>query len=180
MVPLHPAAMSEATAFIGLGANLGQATETLCKALDEISRLNGVSDCRCSAFFGSAPLDAPGPHYINAVARIHTSLAPLNLLSALQRIELKHGRLRSERNAPRTLDLDLLWYDDLTVSTPGLILPHPRMAGRAFVLKPLAELVQTLYLSGEPLDALLDRCADQACESLGHGWTKSLPDSLVQ
>ncbi len=168
--------MSDATAFIGLGANLGEATQTLCKALDEISHLNGVSDCCSSTFFGSAPLDAPGPHYINAVARIRTGLAPLNLLSALQHIELEHGRLRGERNAPRTLDLDLLWYDNLTVSTPRLILPHPRMTGRAFVLKPLAELVENFRISGEPLDALLDRCADQACESLNFGWPKSLPD----
>jgi|AntAceMinimDraft_13_1070369.scaffolds.fasta_scaffold19922_2 2-amino-4-hydroxy-6-hydroxymethyldihydropteridine diphosphokinase len=172
--------MSDATAFIGLGANLGDATQTLRNALDEISHLSGVRDCQCSAFFASAPLDAPGPHYVNAVARLRTSLAPLNLLSALQSIELEHGRVRSERNAPRTLDLDLLWYDDLTVSTPRLTLPHPRMTGRAFVLRPLAELVKPFHLSGESIDALLDRCADQACESLGQGWTKSRPHFAAQ
>lgn len=165
--------MANATAYIGLGANLGDAVQTIRDALDEIDQRPGVYKCDCSAFFGSAPLDAPGPHYINAVARISTTLAPLNLLSALQQIELGHGRVRSIRNAPRTLDLDLLWYDGITVTTPTLILPHPRMMQRAFVLRPLAQLADSRPLQGQSLEALLARCADQQCESLAEGWVKS-------
>jgi len=100
-------------------------------------------------------------------------LAPLNLLSALQQIELGHGRVRGVRNAPRTLDLDLLWYDGITATTPTLILPHPRMIQRAFVLRPLAQLADSRPLQGQSLEALLALCADQQCEALTEGWVKS-------
>ena len=118
--------MSKAMAYLGLGANLGEPIDTLRQVLHDIGHLPGIEDCVCSDFFGSAPLDAPGPHYVNAVARVHTTLAPLNLLTELQRLEAQYGRLRtadSVRNAPRTLDLDLLWYDNLNLTTPRLTLP---------------------------------------------------------
>jgi len=159
--------MTNATAYLGLGANLGSPVQTLRQVLVEIEQIPGIEDLEYSDFFGSAPLDAPGPHYINAVAKVHTTLAPLNLLSELQRLESLYGRVRSVRNAPRTLDLDLLWYDNLTVVTPRLTLPHPRMTQRAFVLRPLAQLTDHLVLDGQPLTALLTGCADQQCEPLG-------------
>jgi len=161
--------MSKATAYLGLGANLGAPIETLRQVLHDIGRLPGIEDFECSGFFGSAPLDAPGPHYVNAVARVHTTLAPLNLLTELQRLEVQYGRIRtsnSVRNAPRTLDLDLLWYDNLSLTTPRLTLPHPRMSKRAFVLRPLAQLSHDFVLNGQPIETLLIGCADQQCVAL--------------
>lgn len=172
--------MANATAYIGLGANLGNAVDTLRDALNELCDLRGIYDCECSTFFGSAPLDAPGPHYINAVARLSTTLAPLNLLTTLQQIELEHGRIRTVRNAPRTLDLDLLWYDGITVTTPTLTLPHPRMTQRAFVLRPLAQLLDSRPLKGQSLEALLALCADQQCEPISESWTRSRQRLIVQ
>lgn len=162
----HHQAMPKPTAYLGLGANLGEPVETLRQVLADIRRLPGIDDCQCSDFFGSAPLDAPGPHYVNAVAKVHTTLAPLNLLDELQRLEIHYGRVRSVRNAPRTLDLDLLWYDNLSVVTPRLTLPHPRMTQRAFVLRPLAQLVDDLMLEGQSIETLLIGCANQQCEPI--------------
>jgi 2-amino-4-hydroxy-6-hydroxymethyldihydropteridine diphosphokinase len=161
--------MSIATAYLGLGANLGAPIETLRQVLQDIGHLPGIEDCECSDFFGSAPLDAPGPHYVNAVAKVHTTLAPLNLLTELQHLEVHYGRIRtpdSIRNAPRTLDLDLLCYDNLNLVTPRLTLPHPRMSKRAFVLRPLAQLSHDFVLNGHPMTALLIGCADQQCVPL--------------
>ena len=158
--------MSKAMAYLGLGANLGEPIDTLRQVLHDIGHLPGIEDCVCSDFFVSAPLDAPGPHYVNAVARVHTTLAPLNLLTELQRLEAQYGRLRtadSVRNAPRTLDLDLLWYDNLNLTTPRLTLPHPRMSQRAFVLRPLAQLSHDFVLNGHSIETLLIGCADQQC-----------------
>jgi len=158
--------MSKATAYLGLGANLGAPIETLRQVLHDIGQLPGIEGCECSDFFGSAPLDAPGPHYVNAVARVQTTLAPLNLLTELQRLEVQYGRIRtpaSVRNAPRTLDLDLLCYDNLTMATPRLTLPHPRMTQRAFVLRPLAQLSHDFVINGHSIETLLIDCADQQC-----------------
>lgn len=150
-----------AHAFIGLGANLGQARQTIQTAIVELQSASGVMGMRCSGLYASAPVDAMGPLFINAVASIETTLSPLNLLNLLQSIELKHGRARPYRNAPRTLDLDLLWYDAIEITTPRLILPHPRMHQRAFVLLPLKELDPTLQLRQGSLDTLLNACKDQ-------------------
>lgn len=161
--------MSKAMAYLGLGANLGAPIETLRQVLDDIKQLPGIEACEYSGFFGSAPLDAPGPHYVNAVAKVRTTLAPLNLLTELQRLETQYGRLRtadSVRNAPRTLDLDLLCYDNLILTTPRLTLPHPRMSQRAFVLRPLAQLKPDFELNGQPIQELLIGCADQQCVPL--------------
>jgi 2-amino-4-hydroxy-6-hydroxymethyldihydropteridine diphosphokinase len=93
-----------------------------------------------SSAWRSAPVDAGGPDFLNAVAALDTALAPLELLDALQAIELAHGRERPYRHAPRTLDLDLLLYGDVRLDTPRLTLPHPRLGERAFVLCPLLEI----------------------------------------
>jgi 2-amino-4-hydroxy-6-hydroxymethyldihydropteridine diphosphokinase len=93
-----------------------------------------------SALYRSAPIDAAGPDYVNAAALLHTRLSPHELLSQLLAIERRQGRQRSYRNAPRTLDLDLLLHGDLRLQSPRLTLPHPRMHLRAFVLLPLADV----------------------------------------
>lgn len=156
-----------AVAFIGLGANLGDAEGALRQALTEIGRLPGVQALRASAIYRSAPVDASGPDYLNAVARIATTLDPHSLLAQLQAIEQAHGRERPYRNAPRTLDLDLLLYDDLTLATPSLTLPHPRLHERAFVLVPLAELGPDTVVPGHgPVAELLAAVADQRIERL--------------
>jgi 2-amino-4-hydroxy-6-hydroxymethyldihydropteridine diphosphokinase len=135
-----------ATAFIGLGANLGDARATLRDALEELRALALPGSFRASSLYASAPVDSSGPDYINAVACLRTALAPHALLDALQAIEQRFGRERPYRNAPRTLDLDVLLYgvegDDggLALADDRLTLPHPRAAQRSFVLAPLAQL----------------------------------------
>jgi len=161
--------MSLATAYIGLGANLGDTEVTLQQAVDAIANSAGVQRTVTSQLYRSDPVDAPGPSYVNAVARVHTSLAPLPLLALLRQIEKQFGRQRHFRNAPRTLDLDLLLYDELAFSTPTLSVPHPRMHVRAFVLKPLIELTEDgRQLKGQSLSDWLAACVDQHCEVLAH------------
>lgn len=137
-----PAACVPTTAWIGLGANLGERTGALRAALAAIAALPGTSVQRVSSLYRSAPVDAGGPDYLNAVAKIATTLAPQALLAALQAIEHSAGRERPYRNAPRTLDLDILLWGDpaVALATATLTVPHPRMAERAFVLLPLAEI----------------------------------------
>ena len=154
-------------AFVGLGANLGDAAGTVRQALSELAALPGVTRCRASSLYRTAPVDAQGPDFVNAVAELHTTLEPHALLAALQSIEQRHGRARPYRNAPRTLDLDLLLLDDLRLDTPDLTLPHPRLHQRAFVLQPLAELAPTLRVPGlGAVAGLLAHCADQPIERL--------------
>ena len=130
--------------FVGLGANLGAdlaaLQATLQAALREVAALPTTEVLQVSSFWHSAPVDATGPDYLNAVAELRTALQPLPLLHALQAIEAAHGRQRPFRNAPRTLDLDLLLYGTGRIDSPRLTLPHPRMEQRAFVLLPLAEI----------------------------------------
>lgn len=152
-------------AWIGLGANLGDAQRAMVAALAAISRLDGVRLSGVSSLYRSAPVDAEGPDFLNAVARVDTILAPDELLDALQAIETAYGRSRSYRNAPRTLDLDLLAWGSVVSAGPRLILPHPRMHLRAFVLTPLAELAPGLRLPGlPPLEKLRADCAHQSLE----------------
>lgn len=140
--------MKSAQAWIGLGANLGDTRVTLEAALAALAALPKTRLLRCSSFYRSAPIDSGGPDYLNAVAELETSLAPLQLLAALQAIESAHGRERPYRNAPRTLDLDVLSYGDVVLDSPCLTLPHPRLHERAFVLLPLLELAPDLSLPG--------------------------------
>ena len=127
-------------AWIGLGANLGDRTAALRQAVQALTALPGTCVLRTSSLYRSAPVDAGGPDYLNAVAEIATTLDAHALLAALQAIEQAAGRERPYRNAPRTLDLDLLLYGTQHIATPDLTVPHPRMFERAFVLRPLAEL----------------------------------------
>ena len=154
-------------AYIGLGANLGDARAALQAALQALSALPGTRLRRQSSLYRSAPIDSSGPDYLNAVAELETELGPLELLHAVQAIERDHGRERPYRNAPRTLDLDLLLHDSLTLDTPELTLPHPRAHQRAFVLLPLAELAPQLRVPGHgPVSDLLAKVQDQAIEKV--------------
>jgi len=127
-------------AWIGLGANLGDARQAVVDAIEAVSDLPGTTLAHRSSLYRSAPVDAGGPDYINAVIEVCTTLTALDLLLQLQRIEQGAGRTRPYRNAPRTLDLDLLLYGFGSIASERLTVPHPRMHERAFVLLPLAEI----------------------------------------
>ena len=152
------------TAWVGIGANLGDAEANVLDALERLAWVPGVRLLRASSLYRSAPIDSSGDDYINAVAELDTSLSARALLAALHGIEQAHGRERPYHNAPRTLDLDLLLYHDEVISeAPALLVPHPRMHERAFVLAPLAELAPALAIPGRGrVDALLPGVAGQA------------------
>lgn len=128
------------TGYVALGANLGDAASAVREAMDAIGLLPETQLTRRSSLYRTAPVDAAGPDYVNAVVEISTTLTAPVLLQRLQQLERDAGRERPYRNAPRTLDLDLLLYGDASLQSPALTLPHPRMAERAFVLVPLAEI----------------------------------------
>ena len=149
------------TAYIGLGSNLGESEDTLYRALDDIAALPLTVLHQVSDLYRTAPIGSSGPDYINAVARVATGLSAPDLLQALQAIELNHGRARPYRNAPRTLDLDILCYDDLVQDTTQLTLPHPRMHLRAFVLRPLLDITPDMVLHERPVTQWLAECDGQ-------------------
>ena len=152
-------------AYIGLGANLGQAAASLQAAAAQLAALPGWLHARGSALYRSAPIDSSGPDYWNAALVVETERPPEHLLASLQAIEQQHGRERPYRNAPRTLDLDLLAVGELRLSSPRLSLPHPRLQQRAFVLLPLLELAPELALPGlGPLVDWLPGVRDQRIE----------------
>jgi 2-amino-4-hydroxy-6-hydroxymethyldihydropteridine diphosphokinase len=135
-------------AFVGLGSNLGDRCGHLEAALREIAALPATTLLARSSFYESAPFEAGGGDYVNAVAELRTELEALALLRALQAIETEHGRERPFARAPRTLDLDLLLYGDERRETDELTLPHPGLHERAFVLLPLAEIAPGLQVAG--------------------------------
>lgn len=143
-------------ACVALGANLGDAVVTVQQALRDVAGLPETQLIKASSLYRSAPYEAQGPDFINAVALIQTQLSPLALLHALQSLELQSGRERPFKNAPRTLDLDIIFYGDLSLDTLELTLPHPRWHERAFVLQPLAE-VWPEQVSSEQLAAVQDQ-----------------------
>ena len=140
-------------AYVGLGANLGPARQHVTNALQSLDGLPGTRLLRRSSLYRSAPLEASGPDFINAVAALQTRLSAPELLVALQGLENAAGRSRPYPNAPRTLDLDLLLYGTQHIATPDLTVPHPRMFERAFVLQPLAELAPQ-HVSAQALQAV--------------------------
>lgn len=156
-----------ADVFIGIGANLDRSVERVAEAIGACAALPATELVAASSLYRSAPVDAPGDDYINAVVKLRSALAPLELLDALQAIETGHGRVRSWRNAPRTLDLDLLLYGSEQIRTPRLTVPHPRLHVRAFVLLPLLEIAPELQIPGIGAAAgQLERVADQRIERL--------------
>ena len=158
------AARSPVVATVGLGANLGDPQAALAGAIASIAALEGVKLVAQSSFYRSAPIDSSGPDYVNAVVQLQTNLSAPALLAQLQGIEQSAGRERPYRNAPRTLDLDLLLFGDASIQSPSLTLPHPRMWQRAFVLLPLAEIAPALVSA-----ALLDSVKDQILERVPDG-----------
>ncbi len=154
-------------AWVGLGANLGDPRATLAAAFEALAALPQTTLAARSSCWRSAPVDAAGPDFVNAVAALDTRLGPTALLDALQALEAAHGRTRPYRHAPRTLDLDLLLHGDTVMQTPRLTLPHPRLHLRAFVLEPLAELAPGLQIPGlGPLAPWRAAAAGQAVERL--------------
>ena len=131
-------------ATLGVGANLGDPRAAVRKAIEDLAQLPGTVTVAVSSSYRSAPLDADGPDYVNAVVQVRTALSPDALLAALQAIEQQAGRERPYRNAPRTLDLDILLYGEYRVDRDDLQIPHPRMWQRAFVVLPLAEIAPDL------------------------------------
>ena len=155
-------------ATVGLGANLNDPAAQVEYALAELDRLPATRLIARSSLYASAPVGyVDQPDFINAVAQIETTLAPRALLAALLNIEHRHGRERSFRNAPRTLDLDLLLYGNAHFHEDGLTLPHPRMCERGFVLFPLLEIAPDTMGPGRGRAAdWLARCDDQSVTPL--------------
>ena len=132
------------TAYVGIGANLGDARTAVAQALEDLGRLPATRLVARSSLYRTAPVDAGGPDFINAVAALDTGLTAPDLLAELHSLEQRAGRERPWRNAPRTLDLDLLLYGAGRIESPLLTVPHPRWQERAFVLVPLAEIAPGL------------------------------------
>ena len=141
---------------VAFGANLGDAQATVLQAIQDVGALATTQLKKASALYASAPYEATGPEFVNAVAIYETGLQPLELLDALQNLENIAGRERPFANAPRTLDLDIIFYGDVALNTPRLTVPHPRWQERAFVLKPLAEILPDLVK-----DVWLKKVSDQ-------------------
>jgi len=144
-------------AFIALGANLGDPAAQVERAFEELAHLPETHlTARSALYLSKAVGYAAQPDFVNAVAWVSTWLAPRALLEALLEIEARHGRRREFKNAPRTLDLDLLLYGGLVLHEPGLTLPHPRMCERAFVLQPMSEIApeQPIPGKGKVVDCL--------------------------
>jgi 2-amino-4-hydroxy-6-hydroxymethyldihydropteridine diphosphokinase len=156
--------MKRIRAYVGLGANLGDAQATLEAARVALAGLPDSRLVAASSWWRSAPVDSSGPDYLNGVVALDTGLGPHALLRALQDIEATHGRERPYRNAPRTLDLDLLLHGDTVLCEEALQLPHPRMLQRAFVLRPLLEIAPALALpDGRRLAEFKAGVAGQDC-----------------
>ncbi len=158
-------------AWVGLGANLGPAQANVVAAIERLRAWAGdAGGFAVSSLYRSTPVDAAGPDYINAVAVFKTALPAPELLAALQGVEAEFDRARPYRNAPRTLDLDLLLYGDLVCSDAALCLPHPRLHRRAFVLLPMLELAPELEAPGlGRLSNHLAGVADQGITRMASG-----------
>lgn len=138
-----------ATVYIGLGSNLEQPLLQIKRALRELDEVPNVELAHVSSFYNTAPVGIINqPQFINAVAEILTTLTPQVLLKNLMAIETAHARERVEKNGPRTLDLDILLFDQLHISEANLFIPHPRMHERAFVLVPLLEIAPDVIIPG--------------------------------
>ena len=157
-------------AFIGLGSNLEDPHRQLQHAFIELEGLPGTRLVASSSLYRSAPLGVlDQPDFVNAVAKIATNLTPQALLQALLHIEHQHGRERTFRNAPRTLDLDVLLYDEVQLHEHGLTIPHPQMHRRAFVLQPLLEIAPDVNIPGVGQAVLaLAGCRDQILDRIGN------------
>lgn len=158
---MKPADQAAVSAWIALGSNLGDSRATVKQAIQDLGQLSQTQLLCQSSHYRSAPVNASGPDFINAVAQVATTLSPQQLLAELQQIELAAGRQRPYRNAPRSLDLDILLYGDIALDTPTLVIPHPRMWERAFVLLPLAQIAPARVTAAQ-----LQAVGQQAIERL--------------
>ncbi len=165
---LRPAVSRPHTAFIGLGSNLADPVAQVSRAQEALDGLAQTRVVRCSSLYRSAPVGyLAQPDFINAVAQLETGLSPRALLDALLALELEQGRTREFCNAPRTLDLDILLYDDLIHHEHGLTIPHPQMHLRAFVLQPLLEIAPDSDIPGVGnAAAAAAQCRDQQLQRL--------------
>jgi len=154
--------------YLGFGSNLDNPMEQIKLALKALTTHSKITLLACSSFYLTKPIGyIHQPDYINTVVKIHTCLAPFNLLNAVLTIEQQLGRKRLFKNAPRTIDIDILWYQQVICHDEKLILPHPRLFERAFVLIPLAELAPDLFI--EPygkVQELINRVASQDVKRL--------------
>jgi 2-amino-4-hydroxy-6-hydroxymethyldihydropteridine diphosphokinase len=154
-------------AYIGIGSNLGDARTNVERAMDGLNKLPGTRLSAQSSLFRTAPVDADGDDYINAVARVDTQLPAPELLRALQALEQAFGRERPYPNAPRTLDLDILLYGQQTISSDSLTIPHPRLALRAFALIPLLQIDPLIAIPGKgPAHSFVPDVAEQTIQKL--------------
>ncbi|WP_152208588.1 2-amino-4-hydroxy-6-hydroxymethyldihydropteridine diphosphokinase [Marinobacter changyiensis] len=169
--------MNGVEVYIGLGSNLADPLRQLARAVVELASLPDTSLIAQSAFYSSRPVGPQDqPDFINGAVRLNTSLAPLALLDHLQRIENTHGRLRNQHWGPRTLDLDLLLYGDRPVQNERLMVPHPELANRDFVLQPLLELNPELVLpDGRTLAVLRHQCPNNGLKRLEPATNASPP-----
>ena len=154
--------MSIGDVFIGLGSNLGNPERQIEQALG-LLEMRAITIDEISSLYRTEPVDAPvDSWFLNGVARASGGLPPLELLDVLLTVEKEMGRVRRERHAPRTIDLDLLLIGDAVMDEPGLTLPHPRLHLRRFVLVPLVEIAPNLVLPklGVTAEELLNRCLD--------------------
>lgn len=159
--------MSSSTAYIGIGANLGPARNNVEQALRRLDTLPQSHVSARSSLFLSAPIEADGADYVNAVAQLQTSLAPEQLLQRLLAMEHDFGRVRSYRNAPRLLDLDILLYGSQIIHSATLEVPHPRLAQRAFTLLPLLQLDPFIDIPGMgPAHGFVGAVADQRIQKI--------------
>jgi 2-amino-4-hydroxy-6-hydroxymethyldihydropteridine diphosphokinase len=153
--------------YIGIGANLGDARDNVKRTIAMLGELADTKLTGQSSLFRTAPIDAGGNDYINAVVRLETRMSASELLQALQTIEQGFGRERPYRNAPRTLDLDLLLYGQQSIATESLTVPHPRMTQRAFVLIPLLQIDPFVTIPGlGPAHAFVPDVSDQAIQKI--------------
>ncbi|HVB64075.1 MAG TPA: 2-amino-4-hydroxy-6-hydroxymethyldihydropteridine diphosphokinase [Nitrolancea sp.] len=167
-----------ARAYLGLGANLGDRAETLRQALGDLRTIGQV--VRVSSLYETEPVGyTDQPRFLNAVALLETTLGPHELLAQTSAIEQAHGRQRSFANAPRTLDIDILCYDDLVLDCPKLTIPHPRLQERAFMLVPLTEIAPDLRhpLLGQTARELLEQLTREARDEVrvlcGPKWSRA-------
>lgn len=162
--------MAAVTAYVGIGSNLGDSVTTVSTAMTELKAVAGVSGVGCSSLYRSAPVgNIDQPDFVNAVCALQTGIPAEALLQSLLRIECAHGRQRDgTRDAPRTLDLDLLLYGSIRIQQRNLVVPHPRLHQRAFVLYPLLEIAPSLVIPGHgSVAGLCDGCGEQGIVRLG-------------